>query len=137
LRALRDKLTGDKRPIAVRVLSQAALDPRFITFLREVVLADQDTARLRWLHRNLTGDDPETSWDAFNDVVRPLIRIADENDPVTKLARALLTMNDYIREEPGRLETLANMVAFAATKVGSSANVRTTRLVTSRRVAGQ
>jgi hypothetical protein len=43
---------------------------------------------------------------------------ANENDPVTKLARALLTMNDYIREEPGRLETLANMVAFAATKVG-------------------
>jgi hypothetical protein len=102
-----------------------ALARDHITFLREVVLTDQDTARLWWLHRNLTGDDPETSWTAFNDVVRPLIRIADENDPVTRLARALLTMNDYIREEPGRLETLANMVAFAATKVGQPEVART------------
>jgi hypothetical protein len=35
LRALRDKLTGDKRPIAVRVLSQAALDPRSGSHVRE------------------------------------------------------------------------------------------------------
>ena len=34
LRALRDKLTGDKRPIAVRTLSQAALDPRFGAHVR-------------------------------------------------------------------------------------------------------
>jgi len=57
-------------------------------------------------------------------VRRPLIRIADENDPVTRLARALLTMNDYIREEPGRLDTLANMVAFAADKMGEGEMAR-------------
>ena len=34
LRALRDKLTGDKRPIAVRTLSEAALDPRFGAHVR-------------------------------------------------------------------------------------------------------
>jgi hypothetical protein len=34
LRALRDKLTGDRRPLAVRVLSKAALDPRFGTHVR-------------------------------------------------------------------------------------------------------
>jgi hypothetical protein len=34
LRALRDKLTGDKWPIAVRTLSQAALDPRFGAHVR-------------------------------------------------------------------------------------------------------
>jgi hypothetical protein len=88
-----------------------------MTFLREVVLADEDTARLWWLHCNLSGDDPATSWNDFREVVRPLIRIADENDPVTRLARALLTMNDYIHEDPGRLETLAHMVAFAADKM--------------------
>src|SRR6185437_6397512 len=54
----------------------------------------------------------------FNDVIRPLMRIAGENGPVTKLARALLTINDYIHEDPERLETLANIAAFAATKVG-------------------
>jgi hypothetical protein len=89
-----------------------------ITFLREVVLTDEDTARLWWLHRNLAGDDPVTSWKVFNDVVRPLIRIADENDAVTRLARALLTMNEYIHEEPERLETLANIAAFAIEKMG-------------------
>ena len=95
-----------------------ALARDHMTFLREVALADEDTARLWWLHCNLAGDDPATSWDVFREVVRPLIRIADENDPVTRLARALLTMNDYIHEDPGRLETLAHMVAFAADKMG-------------------
>jgi hypothetical protein len=96
-----------------------------ITFLREVALANEDTARLWWLHCNLTGDDPATSWEVFNNVVRPLIRIADENDPVTRLARALLTMNDYIHEDPGRLETLANIAAFATAKVGQGELART------------
>jgi hypothetical protein len=100
----------------------AALDETLardhMKFLREVALTDEETARLWWLHRNLTGADPATSWKVFNDVVRPLIRIADEDDPVTRLARALLTMNNYVHEDPGRLETLAHMVAFAANKMG-------------------
>jgi hypothetical protein len=102
-----------------------ALARDHITFLREVALVDEDTARLWWLHCNLAGDDPETSWEVFNNVVRPLIRIADENDPVTKLARALLTMNDYIREDPGRLETLTNIAAFAIEKMGQGELART------------
>lgn len=56
----------------------AALALDHINFLREVVLTSEDTARLWWLHRNLTGTEPATSWDIFGSVVRPLIRVADE-----------------------------------------------------------
>ena len=102
-----------------------ALARDHMKFLREVVLVDEDTARLWWLHCNLTGDDPATSWEVFREVVRPLIRIADESDPVTRLARALLTMNDYIHEDPGRLETLADIAAFATKKMGQDELART------------
>jgi hypothetical protein len=102
-----------------------ALARDHMKFLCEVALADEETARLWWLHRNLAGDDPATSWQVFDDVVRPLIRIADENDPITKLARALLTMNNYIHEDPGRLETLANIAAVAATRMGQDELART------------
>jgi hypothetical protein len=97
-----------------------ALAQDHITFLRKVALADEDTARLWWQHCNLAGDDPATSGEVFNNVIRPLIRIAGENDPVTRLARALLTMNDYIHEDPGRLETLANIAAVATAKMGQA-----------------
>ncbi len=102
-----------------------ALARDHIKFLREVALKDEDTARLWWLHCNLTGETPDTSWTAFTDLVRPLIRIADENDPVTRLARALLTMNDYFRAAPGRLESLADLTAFAAKRMGEDEIVRT------------
>lgn len=96
-----------------------ALTEDHIKFMREVVLVNEDTARLWWIHRNLTGDDPKSSWQVFSDAVRPLIRIDDENDPVTKLARALLTLNDYVNEDrEQRLETLAIFAAFVADKVG-------------------
>ncbi len=45
LRALRDKLIGDKRPIAVRTLSQAALDPRFGAHVRASLYAWARTSR--------------------------------------------------------------------------------------------
>jgi hypothetical protein len=96
-----------------------------MTFLREVALAGEDAARLWWLHCNLAGDNPETSWEVFNEVVRPLIRIADENDPVTGLARALLTLNDYIHDDPERLKTLANIAAFAVERMGEGDLART------------
>jgi hypothetical protein len=51
--------------------------------------------------------------------------IADENDPVTRLARALLTMNDYFHADPDRLNNLADLTAFAATKVGDDEIART------------
>jgi hypothetical protein len=97
---------------------EEALARRHIEFLREVALKDEDTARLWWLHCNLSGETPDTSWTAFKDIVRPLIRVADENDPVTRLARALLTMNDYFHADPDRLNYLADLTAFAAKKVG-------------------
>lgn len=45
LRALRDKLTGDKRPIAVRTLSRAALDPRFGAHVRASLYGWARTSR--------------------------------------------------------------------------------------------
>lgn len=102
-----------------------ALARKHIEFLREVALADEATARLWWLHCNLTGDTPDTSWAAFDSTVRPLIRIADEDDPVTRLAQALLTLNKYYTADPGRLHNLADFMAFAAAKVGDDEIART------------
>lgn len=102
-----------------------ALARRHIEFLREVALKDEDTARLWWLHCNLTGETPDTSWTVFTGIVRPLIRIADENDPMTRLARNLLTINDYFHADPDRLNNLANLAAFAATKVCDDEIART------------
>jgi hypothetical protein len=102
-----------------------ALAEEHIKFLRDVALKDEDSARLWWLHCNLSGETPDTSWEAFTSIVRPLIRIADENDPVTKLARALLTMNDYFQADPERLNHLANLTAFAAAKAGEDNIART------------
>jgi hypothetical protein len=105
---------------------EEALTEDHINFMREVVLVNEDTARLWWIHRNLTGDDPATSWQVFRDAVRPLIRIDDENDPVTKLARALLLLNDYVNEDrEQRLETLAIFAAFVADKVGQGEVAKT------------
>jgi hypothetical protein len=53
LRALRDKLTGDKRPIAVRTLSQAALDPRFGAHVRASLY---DWARTSKSHADLVAE---------------------------------------------------------------------------------
>src|SRR5262249_40736002 len=75
-----------------------ALIEDHIEFMRKVVLADEETACLWWIHRRLTGEDPETSWRVFEEAVLPLIRVADENDPVTKLARSLLMLNGYVNE---------------------------------------
>jgi hypothetical protein len=95
-----------------------ALTQDQMAFLRKVALVDEDSACLWWLHHNLVSTDPESSWKVFDEVVRPLIRIADGNDPVTRLTRALLTMNNYIHEDPERLKTLANIAAFATAKMG-------------------
>jgi hypothetical protein len=102
-----------------------ALTREHIEFLREVALKDEDSARLWWLHCNLAGESPDTSWTAFTGIVRPLIRIADEDDPVTRLARALLTMNDYFHADPDRLNNLADLAAFAAKKVSDDEIART------------
>jgi hypothetical protein len=68
---------------------------------------------------------PDTAWTVFTDIVRPLVRIADEKDPVTRLARTLLTMNDYYQADPGRLHNLADFMAFAAAKVSDDEIART------------
>jgi hypothetical protein len=96
-----------------------------IEFLREVALKDEATARLWWLHCNLSGEAPDTSWTTFAEIVRPLIRVADENDPVTRLVRALLTLNEYFKADPGRMNSLADLTAFAAKKASPDEIART------------
>lgn len=96
-----------------------------IEFLREVALEDEATARLWWLHCNLSGEAPDTSWTVFAEIVRPLIRVADENDPVTRLVRALLTLNEYFKADPGRMNSLADLTAFAAKKASPDEIART------------
>lgn len=102
-----------------------ALAREHIEFVREVALKDEESARLWWLHCNLSGQTPDISWTVFTDIVRPLVRIADEKDPVTRLARTLLTMNDYYQADPGRLHNLADFMAFAAAKVSDDEIART------------
>jgi hypothetical protein len=102
-----------------------ALAREHIEFVREVALKDEEGARLWWLHCNLSGPTPDTSWTVFTDIVRPLVRIADEKDPVNRLARTLLTMNDLYQADPGRLHNLADFMAFAAAKVGDDEIART------------
>lgn len=104
---------------------EEALTRDRMDFLREVILTSEKSARLWWLHCNLAGDNPATSWEIFEGVVRPVIPVADENDPVTELAQALLTLNDHLHEDPDRLKSLAGIAAFAADKVGEDRLART------------
>jgi hypothetical protein len=59
------------------------------------------------------GVDLEQDGDAAPGGGRPRwpVPIADENDPVTRLARALLTVNDYYQAAPNRLNNLADLTA--------------------------
>jgi hypothetical protein len=96
---------------AARLDEALAMD--HIAFLRKVALTDEATARLWWLHCNLAGSEPTTSWQVFNDVVRPLIDIGDPDDPLTKLARTVLTLSGLFNENPQQLHTLAKIAELA------------------------
>ncbi len=52
----------------------------------------------------------------------PMISSASTAPPS---ARALLTMNDYIHEDPGRLETVANIAAVVTARMGQGELART------------
>jgi len=44
-----------------------ALAREHIEFVREVALKDEESARLWWLHCNLSGQTPDTSWTVFTE----------------------------------------------------------------------
>ena len=89
-----------------------ALVEDHMKFLRDVALKDESTACLWWLHRNLTGSEPATSWDDFDRFVRPLITSGDPTDPMTRFTQAMLSLTKRIHEDPPLGETLANVAAL-------------------------
>jgi hypothetical protein len=82
-------------------------------FLRDVALKDESTASLWWLHRNLMGSEPATSWEDFDRFVRPLITSGDPTDPMTRFIQAMLLLTKRIHEDPSLGHTLADVAALA------------------------
>ncbi|WP_157420160.1 hypothetical protein [Actinomadura kijaniata] len=79
-------------------------------FLRDVTLADPRSAQLWWLQRNLEGEQPETSWQVFDEMVRPLIvNAASQDDAVTRFANLVVSLVDRVHEDSDRLEILAGL----------------------------
>jgi hypothetical protein len=88
-----------------------------MTFLREVALSNEDTARLWWLHCNLAGDDPATSWEVFRDVVRPHPHRGRER-PGDQAGSGVAHDERLHPRGPRTTGDLANIVVFATAKVG-------------------
>lgn len=94
-----------------------------MSFLRDVALKDENAARLWWLHLNLAGSDPATSWADFDNIVRPLIaHNSPGEDPITRFTNTMLTLTNRVHEEPELLETLSK-VAVASLKIMDQADV--------------
>ena len=90
-----------------------------LDFLRDVALRDASTAQLWWLHRNLEGDRPETSWEVFDEVVRPLItNAAPQDDTVARFAKLVVTLVDRVHDEPDRLHILAGFARALLQSMG-------------------
>lgn len=89
-----------------------ALVEDHMRFLRDVALVDERTARLWWLHCNLIGSQPATSWEDFDMFVRPLITSGDPTDPMTRFIQAMLSLTKRIHEDPSLVHTLADVAAL-------------------------
>ena len=94
LRALRDKLTGDKRSIAVRTLSQAALDPRFGAHVRASLY---DWARISRSQADLVA---EVCGGAFGD-----------QQPEMALVRLGWAAQNSLPDSPALASALASLAA--------------------------
>lgn len=88
-----------------------------MSFLRDVALKDENTARLWWLHLNLAGGEAATSWADFDNFVRPLIaHNGPGDDPVTRFTSTMLTLTNRVHENPELLDALSR-VAAASLKI--------------------
>ena len=88
-----------------------------MSFLRDIALKDENTARQWWLHLNLAGTEAATSWDDFDKFVRPLISYSDaSDDPMTRFTSIMLTLTNRVHESPGLLDALSR-VAVASLKI--------------------
>jgi len=99
-------------------LDEAIIQDR-LAFLRDVALRNPSAARLWWLHRNLEGSEPETSWEVFDQIVRPLITNADPlDDQATRFAKTVLKLVDRVHGKPDRLRTLIQVATVLLSEMG-------------------
>lgn len=81
-------------------------------FLTKVVLKSPAEAQLWWLQRNVGGPEPATSWDAFDQWVRPLISHAESaDDPAAMFAKTVVTLLERIGDKPDRLSLLIQVTS--------------------------
>lgn len=81
-------------------------------FLTEVVLKSPAEAQLWWLQHNVGGPEPATSWDAFDQRVRPLISHAESADNSAAIfAKTVATLLERIGNEPDRLPLLIQVTS--------------------------
>lgn len=92
---------------------EEALTMDRMKFLRRTALGDEAAAGLWWLHRNIEGRAPDTSWDTFDERVRPLIASSDSQDDVaTRITRAVTTLTGRFRDNPDQLEAFLNIASI-------------------------
>jgi hypothetical protein len=90
-----------------------------VKFLKHTALRDETTAGLWWLHRNIEGPDPDTSWNTFDHRVRPLIASTDANDDLTTRVTATTTaLINRVRDNPEQLATLLNIASLILQSAG-------------------
>jgi hypothetical protein len=81
-------------------------------FLTEVVLKGPAEAQLWWLQHNVGGPEPATSWDVFDQRVRPLISHAESADaPAAMFAKTVVTLLERIGDKPDRLPLLIQVTS--------------------------
>lgn len=84
-----------------------------LEFLRREVLSDVVVARLWWLDINLSGSDPDTSWQTFDEIVRPVVsHNQTQIDPVERFAKIAATLTDRLSEDPARIENVERLASL-------------------------
>ncbi|WP_181699332.1 hypothetical protein [Nocardia sp. GTS18] len=90
-----------------------------LEFLRREVLSDIVVARLWWLDLNLSGSDPDTSWQTFDEIVRPVVsKNQSQIDPVERFAKIAATLTDRLSEDPARIEKVERLASFLFRQFG-------------------
>jgi hypothetical protein len=89
-----------------------------MVFLREVALRDESSASLWWLNRYIEGPDPMTSWEVFDNRVRPLTLAPGPGSGIA--AGVIRVAEALISQLSGDATRLANFLGIAAHIVRTS-----------------
>lgn len=107
--AARNDLFNEARRAAQ--LSDAIARDR-MKFLAEVILKNPAEAQLWWLQHNVGGPEPATSWDVFDQRVRPLIsHTASADASAAIFAKTVVTLLERISDQPDRLPLLMQVTS--------------------------